>query len=322
MWIEEFRPRSLQDVLGQEPIIERLQAFAKEPGKMPNFLFAGPAGVGKTSTAIALAREIFQDTFFENYKELNASDDRGIRMVREEIKNYASIRPHGDMPFRLLVLDEADNMTSDAQQALRRTMEKYRTVRFILIANYSSKIISPIQSRCAIFRFRPIALDLVVKKIKQISIQEKFTVNDAAIAALYDVSAGDMRKLVNILQSACVLSNEITEEIVQDVAGRADPKEIRQMLEVLHTHAMDGFHDARKNMRELVFTIGISAKDLIFQINSAVLASTFFTDYQKVKIIEVIGEIDFRLTEGASEEIQLVYLLSKIVQIVTETKSK
>ena len=322
MWIEEFRPRSLQDVLGQEPIIERLQAFAKEPVKMPNFLFAGPAGVGKTSTAIALAREIFHDTFSENYKELNASDERGIKMVREDVKNYASIRPHGDMPFRLLVLDEADNMTSDAQQALRRTMEKYRTVRFILIANYSSKIIPPIQSRCAIFRFRPIALDLAMKKIKQISVQEKFTVNDAAIAALYDVSAGDMRKLLNLLQAACVLSNEVTEEVVHEVAGRANPKEINEILEVLHTHAMDGFYEARKKLRELLYTVGISAKDLIFQINSAVLASSIFSDHQKVKIIEAIGEVDFRLTEGASEEIQLVYLLSRMVQIVTEPKTK
>ncbi|MHA1990457.1 MAG: replication factor C small subunit [Candidatus Hodarchaeales archaeon] len=318
MWIEDYRPRKLDEVLGQEIIVERLMAFAKDKDKMPHFLFAGPAGVGKTSTAIALAREIFKDTFVENYKELNASDERGIKMVREDIKKYASIMPSGGMPFRLLVLDEADNMTSDAQQALRRTMEKYRSVRFILIANYSSKIISPIQSRCAVFRFRPIPKNLIKKKIDEISSKEDLKIADKAIEALYTVSEGDMRKLLNIMQAASVLTNEITEEIVHDVAGRAHPREIEELLDILLKHSLDGFFEARKKLRQLLYTVGVSAKDLVKQIYTAIIDSPNISESQKVSIISALGEVDFRLSEGANEEIQLVYLLAKIVDLISK----
>jgi replication factor C small subunit len=319
MWIEEYRPKNLSDILGQDAIIDRLRAFAKDKENMPHFLFAGPAGVGKTSTAIVLAREIFQEYFLENYKELNASDERGINVVREEIKRYSSILPAGNMPFRLLVLDEADNMTPEAQQALRRTMEKYRHVRFILIANYSSKIISPIQSRCAIFRFRPITKDLIIQKIKQICENEHLTIAPEAIISLYETSEGDMRRLLNLMQAASVLSSAITPETVHEVAGRANPKEVEQILELLRIHSMGGFFEARKKLRGLLYTDGISAKELIAQIHTAVVKATKFSDSQKVQIIEVIGEVDFRLTEGSNEELQLVYLLARITHLLVET---
>ena len=201
MWVEKYRPKTLTDVLGQDHIVNRLQAFVHEKNKMPHFLFAGPAGVGKTSSALALARDIFGESFSENYKELNASDERGIKIVREDIKNYASIAPSSGAPFRILVLDEADNMTSDAQQALRRTMEKYKKIRFILIANYSSKIIPPIQSRTAVFRFRPIADKLIEEKIKSICKTESISVTDQAGKALNEITNGDMRQLLNLLQA-------------------------------------------------------------------------------------------------------------------------
>ncbi|OLS19509.1 MAG: Replication factor C small subunit [Candidatus Heimdallarchaeota archaeon LC_3] len=318
MWIEDYRPKKLADVLGQEVIIERLMAFAKDKGNMPHFLFAGPAGVGKTSTAIALAREIFQESFAENYKELNASDERGIKMVREDIKKYASIMPAARMPFRLLVLDEADNMTSDAQQALRRTMEKYKSLRFILIANYSSKIISPIQSRCAVFRFRPIPKNLVKKKIAEITKNEGINIEEKAIDALCNVSEGDMRKLLNVMQAASVLSSEITEEVVHDVAGRAHPKKIDEMLNILFTHSMDGFFEARKKLRSLLYSVGVSGKDLVKQIHTAIIDNTNIAETEKVTIIGILGEVDFRLTEGANEEIQLVYLLAKIIDVMNK----
>ena len=320
MWIEEYRPRTLGEVIGQEPIIERLMAFVADQARIPHFLFAGPAGVGKTSTAIAFARELFKEFYFENYKELNASDERGIKIVREDIKSYASILPAGGLPFRLLVLDEADNMTSDAQQALRRTMEKYRSIRFILIANYSSKIISPIQSRCAVFHFRPISKDLIRKRISDIAAKEELKIDEEAADALYDASEGDMRKLLNLLQAASVLDNLITASVVHEVAGKASPKDVEGMLSTLFDHGLGGFFEARKKLRELLYQQGISAKEVIAQINTAILRSQRISEHQKVKIIEILGEVDFRLTEGASDEIQLGYLLTKIIELIPGDK--
>jgi replication factor C small subunit len=316
MWVEKYRPRRLSDVLGQENIINRLQAFVKEKEKMPHFLFAGPAGVGKTSSAIALAREIFGSNFSENYKELNASDERGIKIVREDIKNYASIAPTQGAPFRILVLDEADNMTTDAQQALRRTMEKYKRIRFILIANYSSKIISPIQSRTAVFRFRPIAKDLLIEKIKKISELESIKISESALDTLYEVCHGDLRQLINIMQACSIVSDEITVDIVNDIAGKADPKEVRKIISLIVSKRMAGFKEARKKLRQLLFTVGISGKDLIGQINQVLLQSTQINDNALVEMIKSVSEIDFRLNEGANEEIQLTYLLSQFIWIM------
>jgi replication factor C small subunit len=317
MWVEKYRPKSLTEVLGQDHIVNRLQAFVHEKNKMPHFLFAGPAGVGKTSSALALARDIFKDKFSENYKELNASDERGIKIVREDIKNYASIAPTPGIPFRILVLDEADNMTADAQQALRRTMEKYKKIRFILIANYSSKIIPPIQSRTAVFRFRPISDKLITEKIKAICNTESITVTESAIRSLIEISNGDMRQLLNLLQACSIISNNVSEEIVNDIAGKADPNEIKKILNIIINKKMDGFKEARDKLRTLLYTVGISGKDLIGQINSTLLKINDLNNNHLIEMVKAISEIDFRLTEGANEEIQLTYLLTQFISILS-----
>ena len=316
MWVEKYRPKSLSDVLGQDHIVNRLQAFVNEKEKMPHFLFAGPAGVGKTSSALALARDIFGDLFQENYKELNASDERGIKIVRENIKNYASIKPSFGVPFRILVLDEADNMTSDAQQALRRTMEKYKKIRFVLIANYSSKIIPPIQSRTAVFRFRPISEKLIAEKIKKIAELEALQIEETAITSLIEISNGDMRQLLNLLQACSIISNNVTNEIVNDIAGKADPNEIKKIIDLLINKKMNGFQEARNKLRSLLFTVGISGKDLIGQIHSVLLKINSIDNTKLIEMIKAVSEIDFRLTEGANEEIQLTYLLTKFITIL------
>lgn len=321
MWVERYRPKTLSDVLGQENIVERLRAFVKEKEKMPHFLFAGPAGVGKTSSAIALARDLFGEQFHENYKELNASDERGIKMVREDIKRYASIAPSPGVPFRMLVLDEADNMTSDAQQALRRTMEKFKRVRFILIANYSSKIISPIQSRTAVFRFRPIQRELIETKVQQIAELESLEVTPEAVESLIQVTNGDMRRLLNIMQAGSVISRKIDQQIVHEIAGKADPKEVQTLVSVVANQGMSGFKEARSKLRNLLYTVGVSGKDLIGQIHSTVLQTQEIPDKAKVEIVKAIGEIDYRLTEGANEEIQLTYLITQCIAVMARHQS-
>lgn len=322
MWVEKYRPKTLSDVLGQENITNRLSAFVNEKGKMPHFLFAGPAGVGKTSSAIALARDIFGKNFSDNYKELNASDERGIKIVREDIKNYASIAPSPGIPFRILVLDEADNMTTDAQQALRRTMEKFKKIRFILIANYSSKIIPPIQSRTAVLRFRPISEKLIINKIHQISKIESIKITEPALKSLYENSNGDMRQLINIMQACSIISNEITKDIVNEIAGKADPKEVKKLISLISSKGMNGFKEAQHKLRQLLFTVGISGKDLIGQINQSLLKTTDINDEALIEMVKSISEVDHRLTEGANEEIQLTYLLSQFIWILEKYSKK
>ncbi len=192
-WIEKYRPRRLSEVVGQRPIAEKLANYVKS-NSIPNMMFSGPAGVGKTTSAIALAKELFGKSFEQNFLELNASDDRGIDVVRNTIKDFARTLAF-DSGFKIIFLDESDALTTDAQQALRRTMEKYtRTVRFILSCNYSSRIIEPIQSRCVVFRFRPLSSKEISERINQVCKAENLSIDESAMNALYYVSEGDMRK--------------------------------------------------------------------------------------------------------------------------------
>ena len=312
MWTERYRPRRLKQVFGQEAIIKRLEAFVADKRNMPHFLFAGPAGVGKTSTAIALGHEVFGKDFSQNFKELNASDSRGIDVVRTDIKNYASISPINST-FRILVLDEADNMTADAQQALRRTMEKYRHVKFVLICNYSSKIIEPIQSRCVIFRFKPIDKDQIEKRIIEITAKENIKVDEDAIKTLVEISNGDMRKLLNLLQAASAIDKRITKNALYEISGMAQPDILNELFSTLFSKG--DFSSARKVLRNLLYDEGIAGKDLIKQIYKHVSEDTILNKEEKVTILELIGEIDFRLTEGSNDEIQLAALLAKMIQV-------
>jgi len=199
IWVEKYRPKSLDDVVGQEEIVERLKAYAKE-GNLPHLLFAGPAGTGKTTCAIALARDMFGENWRQNYYELNSSDERGIETVRTKVKEIARLAPFGGTTFKIIFLDEADNLTADAQAAMRRTMETYsKTSRFILSANYSSRLIEPIQSRTAVFRFRPLKPAAIQEYIARIAKGEKLKISEDGMEALVYVAEGDMRRAVNAL---------------------------------------------------------------------------------------------------------------------------
>lgn len=305
-WVEFYRPKSLDTVIGQKETISRLKSYVKAKN-MPNLLLAGPAGTGKTTCVLALARDLYGEDYKYNLLELNASDERGIDVVRGKIKDFARSAPISDVPYKLIFLDESDALTQEAQQALRRTMELYsKNVRFCLSCNWSSKIIEPIQSRCALFRFKPLSTDDVRNMLKHVAKEESLSLGDDAVEALIEISEGDMRKAINLLQAISFTTKNITEKEVYGVVSAANPAEIKKMIDT----AMGGnFKEARSLLNKLMIDHGLSGEDLIIQIHKNVV-NREMDDRQKVQLIDRIGEYNFRMVEGANERIQLEALLA------------
>jgi replication factor C small subunit len=312
IWIEKYRPVRLADMVGQEEIVERLRSYVKS-GSMPHLLFTGGAGVGKTTAAVALAREFFGETWHTNFRELNASDERGIDVVRNQIKQFARTSPLEEASFKILFLDEADALTPDAQAALRRTMESYAaTCRFILSCNYSSKIIDPIQSRCAIYRFRPLDRRAISEEIRRIAGREGLTVSGGAIDAIVFIAQGDMRRAVNALQGAAILSPSIDEKMVYEITASARPEEIRELLDL----SIGGdFEGAEGCLGRLLRERGIAPAELLGQCYRALLSRKMDLAL-KVCLIDALGETDFRLSEGADSEIQMEALVARFILAV------
>jgi replication factor C small subunit len=311
IWVEKYRPKKLAEIVGQDEIVSRLQSFVGKKS-LPHLLFSGPPGCGKTTAALCISRELFGEGWRQNFLELNASDERGIDTIRTKVKDYARTRPIGDVPYKLVLLDESDALTSDAQHALRRTMEIYtHTCRFILDCNYSSRIIEPIQSRCAIFRFRRLNEDDIGLYLKRIARAEKLTLTVDGIKAIAYVSEGDMRRATNILQSASTLRRKVEEKAVYEVSAVARPEEVRQMLEL----ALDGrFEEARSKLYNLLINQGLAGEDILDQVHREIF-NLKIPEPVKVKLIDKVGEFDYRLTEGASERIQLEAALAHFVLI-------
>ncbi|BBL61065.1 replication factor C small subunit [Methanobrevibacter arboriphilus] len=311
-WVEKYRPQTLEDVVGQKHIIERLKNYVNEEG-MPNLMFTGPAGVGKTTTALALVKSILGEYWRQNFLELNASDARGIETVRTNIKNFCRLKPVG-APFRIIFLDEVDNMTKDAQHALRREMEMYtKTASFILSCNYSSKIIDPIQSRCAIFRFAPIKGQDVADRLEYIANQENLDYESNSIETIVYFAEGDLRKAINLLQAAASGEGTITEDRIYEVVSKARPKDISDMV----TKALTGdFMGARDLLRETMVLQGTSGEDMVNQIYQDVTKRAMegkMDGEVYIPLIEAIADSDFRIREGANPRIQLEALLTKFL---------
>jgi replication factor C small subunit len=308
LWTEKYRPKSLGEIIDQEEIVSRLLEFVKRAA-MPHCLFAGPPGTGKTTAALCLAHDLFGERFQDVFMELNASDERGIDVVRTTVKEFARMASLSSVPFKILVLDEADNMTSDAQSALRRTMEKYtETCRFILCCNYSGRIIEPIQSRCALFRFTPLPDERIVETLHRIAKNEGLKFTETGLKSVVEIAEGDLRKAINTLQAASSISKAITEESVYQVVGRAKPTDIHDML----NHALKGdFIKAREELRHLLVRYGLSGSEIVRQIHSEIFRLSI-TEKKRIDLIEAVGEIDFRLVQGGDEEVQLSALLARL----------
>lgn len=310
-WTEKYRPRSLSDIAGQSEIVSLLSAYVKEKN-MPNLLFAGPPGIGKTTAALALARDLYGESYRECILELNASDERGIDVVRGKIKDFARTVSLEEVPFKIIFLDEADSLTNDAQNALRRTMELYvSATRFILSANYSSKIIEPLQSRCSVFRFRPLREDEVKGMVHRVAKAEGLSVDEKALEALLYVSEGDMRRAINALQGASLSAKKVTAESVYKSAARAEPAEIKEMMELALGRK---FLEARKKLHKLMIEYGMSGEDVLLQMYRTV-DTLSVGEREKVTIVDKIGEYNFRLVEGANETLQIEALLAQLLMV-------
>ncbi len=315
-WTEKYRPNALDEVIGQELVVNRLKAFVAS-GNFPNMIFAGTAGIGKTTCAIAFAKDLYKGNLTGAFKELNASDARGIDVIRGEVKEFAKTISMGNVPIKIIFLDEADSLTADAQHALRRTMEKFSAeTRFILSANYANKIIEPIQSRCVVFRFKSLNEDNMKAYIERVVKAEGLEINDKAIEALMYVSDGDMRKLTNILQSSAMHSKKISESSIYEVAARARPKEITAMLKA----AVSGnFNMAKNELDNLMLKNGMSGEDVLLQCYREV-QNLAIDERVKLSVLASVGETNFRIVEGANERIQLEAMLANIALLAKPHK--
>ena len=309
IWTEKYRPAIFSELMGQDDIIKKVQSLTNSLN-IPHLLFAGPAGTGKSTLALIIVKELFGKNWRENYLELNASDERGINVIREKVKNFARTKAFGNVPFKIIFLDEADALTPEAQQALRRTMENYSaTCRFILSCNYSSKIIDPIQSRCAIFRFKLLEKKDIGKVLDKIAGGEKLQIAPESMEIIYEGSEGDCRRAINLLQSTASISPLITLELISTIISSAKPKDIRIVLD----YALSGdFQKSREKLLDVMLKESISGQDVIKAIQKEIWNLPVEPEL-KVKLTEKTGETEFRIVEGSDPFIQLQSLLASFV---------
>lgn len=310
MWVEKYRPVKLSSIINQKEIIGSLKSLLKNVSELPHLMFSGSAGVGKTTAALCLAREILGDHWKDYTLELNASDERGIGMVRDRVKKFARFAGFDTkIPFKIIILDEADEMTADAQTALRRIIEDTaKFCRFILIANNISKIIEPIQSRCAVFKFTRIPEKEVISYLEEICKKEEVKYDEKGLKTIYSYTEGDMRHSINILQATASLGI-VNEANVKASAGLTKTNDVGDVLKLAIAGKLS---EARNKMIELIKVYGMSESDFLKYLNK----ESYKIKTDKLdKILEAIAKYDYRLIIGANPEIQLSALLAELGKI-------
>ncbi|PHJ24673.1 replication factor c subunit 2 [Cystoisospora suis] len=317
-WVEKYRPRKVEDMSHQEEPKKMLRRIL-QTGNMPHLLFYGPPGTGKTSAALALVRELFGREEAKNrLLELNASDDRGIRVVREKIKKFTKtnvakgkVNPETGRempPWKVVILDEADMMTQDAQSALRRIMEAFsRTTRFIIVCNFVAKIIDPIFSRCSPHRFEPVSREAQEKRLSYICSCENLHATPEAIQTLLRVSQGDLRRSVTLLQSAASVYESLTDEAILEVAGHPPSRVVTNLLQACAASV-----DEACAAVDDIIAQGWDAALIIQELIRQIVVSPQLKDLQKARIITDIGQKDFAIFQGANSHLQLLSLALKI----------
>jgi len=314
MWIEKYRPRTLEEVVDQKDAVNGIKALLKTPATMPHLLLSGPPGTGKSTVALCIARQLMGEGFRKLVLELNASDERGIGVVRERIKAFSQIvqvAPSG-VQFGLVILDESDEMTRDAQTALRRIMETAsRTCRFILICNYQSGIIEPIQSRCSVFRFRHLEEREAITFLTRICKAEKVDADPKALTRIFELSEGDLRSAINYLQVAAISARGAKLDVatVTTVVPSAENEMVRDML-ILALHG--DFMKSRDAMYELMGKHGLSGREILRTANRELARLPDLDDERRLKAVRVVGECDFRLTQGANDDVQISAMLAEL----------
>jgi replication factor C small subunit len=313
IWIEKHRPEKVSDVSGQKECVKMLEGFIKS-GEMPHLIFAGPPGVGKTTMALCLAKEMLGDNWRDHLLELNASNERGIDVIKNDVKEFARNGSISEGKFKIIFFDESDQLTPDAQAALRRTMEiYYKNVRFIFSCNYSSGIIPPIQSRCVVVRFKKISRDEMVLALEKIGKSENMEVGKEIYDAIYENADGDLRKAVNILQSISFLSKPTVKD-VYDVSGSIEEKVVIPLLSNIR-HG--NFEEAAKISTDLIVESGFSAIDIIKSLHRLIGKELIGPIIKRESFI-VLADTEFRLAQGGSDHIQLDYLVARMCKLSTD----